>query len=437
MRRILSGFKAFFYEENRFLSPRPINGILLLGFLTVAPLCASKILIPMDLTQTDHLKAYGVAYHTLQKGQNVEWLLNYRSGSFMTDYDPKVETECGVEGVRWEIIKPNEVLDIYRTIEENNMEAVLLEKAPKIAVYIPENFEPWDDAVTLALEYADIPYEQVWDEDVLKGKLDKYDWLHLHHEDFTGQYGKFYGSYRNADWYKQEVKTNETMAKTLGYNKVSKMKLAVALVIRDYVKKGGFIFSMCSACDTYDIGLAALNTDICHEIFDGDPFDGAANKKLDFSQSLAFENYQVVLDPLVYEHSTIDVGLEAQARGPNTYFSLFDFSAKFDPVPCMLVQNHTALVKEFLGQCSGFRRTLIKPSVVVLADVSGTEEAKYLHGNYDKGTFTYLAGHDPEDYQHFVGDPPTDLKNLKNSPGYRLILDNVLFPAARKKELKT
>lgn len=398
---------------------------------------ADKILIPMDLSQTDHLKAYGITYHALQYGITVEWLLNYRGGSFLMDYSSRIEKECAFEGVRMEIVKPSRVLEIYQTIEENNMESILLEKAPKIAVYIPENFEPWDDAVTLALEYAKIPYDQIWDEDVLRGKLTKYDWLHLHHEDFTGQYGKFYAGYHNTEWYQEEVKKNETLAKKLGFNKVSKLKLAVTLTIKEYINQGGFVFSMCSACDTWEIALAAQFTDICHNVFDGDPFDYNANNKLNFSQCLAFENFQVILDPLIYEHSTIDVTIEAARRGPNTYFSLFDFSAKFDPVPCMLVQNHTSLVKEFLGQCSGFRRNTLKSSVLVLGEVMGTEGVKYIHGNFGKGTFTYLAGHDPEDYQHFVGDPPTDLRNYKNSPGYRLILNNVLFPAARKKELKT
>jgi hypothetical protein len=391
----------------------------------------------MDFTQVDHLRAYGIAYYALEIGENVEWLLNYRGGSFLMDYSSKIEKACAINGVLWEVVATNDILKIYQTVDENNMETILLEKAPKIAVYIPDNFEPWDDAVTLALEYADIPYDQIWDEDVLAGKLMHYDWLHLHHEDFTGQYGKFYASYRNTDWYKEEVRVNEEMAKELGFNKVSKMKLAIALAIKDYIKKGGFIFSMCSACDTYEIALAALNTDICHKIFDGDPYDQKANSKLDFSQCLAFENFQVILVPLIYEHSTIDVTYEASIRGPDTYFSLFDFSAKFDPVPSMLVQNHTALVKEFLGQCSGFKKNTIKSSVLVLGEVSGSEEVKYLHGNYGKGTFTYLAGHDPEDYQHLVGDPPTELNWHKNSPGYRLILNNVLFPAARKKELKT
>jgi hypothetical protein len=400
-------------------------------------LCAAKLLIPMDMTQTDHLQAYGVAYRALEMGISVEWLLNYRGGSFLMDYIKDMEKECALRGVTWNIVEPDEIVTIYTTIEQNNMETVLLEKAPRIAVYIPENYEPWDDAVTLVLEYAKIPYDQLWDEDVLQGRLVEYDWLHLHHEDFTGQYGKFYLSQHNEPWYQEEVRINEEMARRLGFQKVSQLKLAVARMIKQYIEQGGFMFSMCSACDTYEIALAAYATDICHNLFDGDPFDPQANQKLDFSECPAFENFQVILDPLVYEHSTIDVTNEASARGPNTYISLFDFSAKFDPVPTMLVQNHTSLVKEFLGQCCGFRRTTVKPSVVVLGEVYGTEEIKYLHGNCDKGTFTYLAGHDPEDYQHFIGDPPTDLRQYRNSPGYRLILNNILFPAARKKELKT
>jgi hypothetical protein len=405
--------------------------------LFICFLAADKLLIPMDISQTDHLKAYGVAYHALEREANVEWLLNFRGGSFLLEYGESVERDCALSGVMYERVEPSQVLSLYQIIEENNMETIFLEKAPRIAVYIPDNFEPWDDAVTLALEYAGIPYDQIWDDDVLRGILPKYDWLHLHHEDFTGQYGKFYGSQRNTEWYKEEVGINADMARQLGYEKVSGMKLAVALTIKDYIEKGGFIFSMCSACDTYEIALAAQGVDICHDVFDGDPFDKDANAKLDFSQCLAFQDFRVILMPLVYEHSTIDVTNEAAARGPQTYISLFDFSAKFDPVPSMLVQNHTALVKEFMGQCTGFRRSTVKPSVVVLGDIRRTDEVKYLHGNYGKGTFTYLAGHDPEDYQHMVGDPPTNLQLHRNSPGYRLILNNILFPAARKKELKT
>ncbi|UCF71428.1 MAG: asparagine synthetase B [candidate division WOR-3 bacterium] len=400
-------------------------------------LYGDKLLIPMDISQTDHLKAYGIAFRAVSTGNNVEWLLNFRGGSFLMDYGAAVEKDCAMNGVRWELISVSDVLSIYQTIEENNMETILLEKAPRIAVYIPENFEPWDDAVTLALEYAGVPYDQIWDDEVLGGILQKYDWLHLHHEDFTGQYGKFYGSQRQNEWYQSEVRMNEEAARRLGFAKVSKLKLSVAIAIKEYIAQGGFVFSMCSACDTYEIALAAAEVDICHDVFDGDPHDSQVNSKLDFNRCLAFENFQVVVDPLVYEHSTIDVTQEASRRGPDTYFSLFDFSAKFDPVPCMLVQNHTSLVKEFLGQCSGFRRTAVKVPILTLGDVVGTEEVKYIHGDYGKGTFTYLAGHDPEDYQHYVGDPPTDLSLHRNSPGYRLILNNVLFPAARKKELKT
>lgn len=398
---------------------------------------AHKLLIPMDIVQTDHLQAYGIAYRALEMGVEVEWLLNYRGGSFLMDLHAELEKECALRGVTWTAVQPDEVMTIYKTIEQNNMETVLLEKAPKIAVYIPDTFEPWDDAVTLALEYAKIPYDQIWDEGVLQGRLVDYDWLHLHHEDFTGQYGKFYVSQRDQEWYQEEVRINEALAARLGFAKVSFLKRAVAHMIKQYIEQGGFVFSMCSACDTYEIALAAHATDICHNLFDYDPFDPQANQKLDFTECLAFENFQVILDPLIYEHSNIDVTNEASLRGPNTYISLFDFSAKFDPVPTMLVQNHTSLVKEFLGQCSGFRRATIKSPIVILAEVNGTEEVKYVHGNYEKGTFTYLAGHDPEDYQHFVGDPPTDLRQYRNSPGYRLILNNVLFPAARKKELKT
>lgn len=400
-------------------------------------LYAGKILIPMDLVQTDHLRAYGVAYHTLQRGEDVEWLLNYRGGSFMMDLDPKVEKDCRLLGVFYQIISDNNVLKIRQTIEVSNMESILLEKAPKIAVYVPPNREPWDDAVRLALEYAKIPYDCLWDKEVLEGKLENYDWLHLHHEDFTGQYGKFYASYFNADWYKEEVKMNESMAKALGFKKVSKLKLAVAKAIKDYIKNGGFVFAMCSATDTYDIALAAANTDIVPSVFDGDGVDPNCQSKLNFNNTLAFKDFKVITNPYIYEHSDIDVYEDAIKRGPDVYFSLFDFSAKYDPVPCMLVQDHTALVKEFLGQNVGFHRDKIKDEVIILGEVPGIDEVKYIHGNYGKGTFTFLGGHDPEDYAHRIGDPPTDLSLHKNSPGYRLILNNILFPAAKKKHLKT
>ena len=406
--------------------------------LAIGPYAVAKsILIPMDMTQTDHLRAYGVAYWVLKQGVDVEWLLNYKGGSFLFNDFEDAKKICLLRGVRFEEISASDVVAIYQTIEKNNMEKIVLEKAPKIAVYTPPNKEPWDDAVTLALTYAEIPYDKVWDEDVLKGKLYQYDWLHLHHEDFTGQYGKFYSSYRNANWYKQEVRINETMAKKLGFKKVWQLKHAVAREIKRYIAKGGFVFAMCSAPITLDIALAAGSVDIVDAPIDGDPPDANYKSKLDFSRTLAFENFNLITNPLIYEHSDIDVTKEAQQRGPDTYFSLFGFSAKYDPVPTMLTQDHTSLVKEFLGQDTGFRKDRLKKSVVVMGEVSGTQEAKYIHGNYGEGTFTFLGGHDPEDYAHLVGDPPTRLELHKNSPGYRLILNNVLFPAARKKKLKT
>ncbi len=397
-----------------------------------------KILIPMDLSQTNHLKAYGVAYHALQKGIVVEWLLNYRGGSFFIHSEDKwLKRECLIKGVKFEVVDAFYEVEIRKTIEENNMESIVLEKAPKIAVYVPPNHEPWDDAVRMALEYAEIPYDVIWDEEVLSGKIKEYDWVHLHHEDFTGQFGKFWASYRNTEWYQEEVRINQEMAKKLGFKKVSKLKLAVAEKLKEYVKEGGFVFAMCSATDTWDIALSAHSTDIVPSVFDGDPVDPAYKNKLDFSNTLAFENFDVVTDPYIYEHSTIDVTDNAVKRGPDTYFTLFDFSAKYDPVPTMLVQNHVTLIKEFLGQTTGFNRKYLKKGVIVLAEVKGTEEVKYIHGNYGKGTFTFLGGHDPEDYAHRIGDPPTSLELFPNSPGYRLILNNVLFPAAKKKPLKT
>lgn len=396
-----------------------------------------KLLIYMDLAQTDHLRAYGVAYWTLEKNWNVEWLLNYRGGSFMMDQAPEIEKMCRVRGVSYQILSGSEVLGVYQTIEESNMDVILLEKAPKVAVYVPPIAEPWDDAVRLALEYAGIPYETPWDREVLAGELSKYDWLHLHHEDFTGQYGKFYASFRNADWYKEGVEVNEGMAKELGFPKVWQLKHAVAQRTKEYVAGGGFLFAMCSSCITLDIALAAQGVDIVPSEFDGDPPEPNCEQKLEFSNCLAFKDFRLQMSPLVYEHSDVDVTKEAHQRGPETYFSLFEFSAKYDPVPTMLTQNHVALVKEFLGQDSGFRRGKVDDSVVVMAEVERTEELKYIHGNFGRGTFTFYGGHDPEDYQHFVGDPPTRLELHKNSPGYRLILNNVLFPAAKKKKQKT
>jgi hypothetical protein len=402
----------------------------------------SKLLIPMDLKQTDHLKAYGIAFWVLQRNGEVDWLLNFRGGSFLTDYSDVLARECRIRGVLFEPASATDAATIYAVVqrEDNNMDVVRLEKAPKIAVYVPPNFKPWDDAVTLALEYAEIPYTKVWDDEVLSGKLAEYDWLHLHHEDFTGQYGKFYSNYRFAQWYIDQGLLYEKEAKRLGFKKVSEEKKAVARTIKDFIGGGGFMFAMCSATDSYDIALAAERVDICDVMFDGDPPDPDAQKKLDFSKTLAFENFKLDMNPMRYEYSDIDIPPSdpPPVRDPNTdYFTLFEFSAKYDPVPTMLTQNHVSIVKGFMGQTTAFRKDLIKRTVTVLAQREGTDEVKYIHGNFGRGTFTWFGGHDPEDYQHAVGDPPTDLSLHKNSPGYRLILNNVLFPAAKKKQQKT
>ena len=403
---------------------------------------ADKILINMDLKQTDHLKAYGIAYWVLSQGHKVDWLLNYRGGSFMTDASDAVGERCRLQGVSFEIVGPSEEAQIRATIEDNNMESVLLEKAPKVAIYAPPNSkdEPWDDAVNLVLTYAEIPFQTIWDDEILKGDLKKYDWVHLHHEDFTGQYGKFFASYRNTIWYKRSKQINEETARRLGFRKVSQLKLAVAKELKKYVASGGFMFAMCSATDTYDIALAAEGIDIVPAESDSDPVDPGCAEKLDFSKSLAFENFTPVLDPLVYEHSDIDTSPNRAERtlGPEAdYFILFDFSAKYDPIPTMLVQDHVNAVNGFLGQCTGFHKRFVKDYITILGDSEDKEEVKYLHGKFGSGTFTFLGGHDPEDYQHRIGDPPTELELHKNSPGYRLILNNVLFPAAEKKERKT
>ena len=418
---------------------RMITAILL--FLAAAmPLRAQQnILIEMDLQQTDHLKAYGVVYWTLTRGVDVDWLLNYKHGSFMTAYYPFIEKELRVRGVSFRVIDGSTAAQIIAEVSspDRNMEVVRLEKAPKIAVYVPPNFQPWDDAVTLALEYAEVPYDKLWDEEVIQGKLDEYDWLHLHHEDFTGQYGKFYGQFSTYPWYIQQVAINESMAKRLGFKKVSELKKAVARTIKEYVGGGGFMFAMCSATDTFDIALAAESTDICNVMFDGDPPDPNCQEQLNYEKTFAFEDFELVMNPYEYEYSNIDMTPAFGGRPDNDYFTLFDFSAKYDPVPSMLTQCHVNVVAGFLGQTTAFRKELIKKYVTILAEKEGTSEVKYLHGNYGRGTFTWYGGHDPEDYQHRVGDPPTDLSLHKNSPGYRLILNNILFPAAKKKQLKT
>lgn len=401
---------------------------------------ADKILIYMDLGQTDHLKAYGVAYWTLEQGYNVEWLLNYRGGSFMTDFYEELADLCRLRGVVFSVIDLSSAASIYKEVEENNMEVVLLEKAPAIAIYTPPNKEPWDDAVTLALAYAEIPYTTLWDEEVLMGELEEYDWLHLHHEDFTGQYGKFYRSFRNALWYKQDVATSELMAKKLGFRKVPEEKKTVARALKDYIARGGFLFAMCSATETMDIALSAENVDIVPQELDGDPMDPDCQERLDYSKCLAFTDFEVSTDAYKYEHSNIDTGpdkIAAQLGLESDYFTLFDFSAKLDPVPTMLVQNHVSVVNGFMGQNTAFRKSLLKKYVTILGETEEKDEVKYIHGNFGRGTWTFYGGHDPEDYQHMVGDPPTDLNLHKNSPGYRLILNNILFPAAKKKERKT
>jgi hypothetical protein len=399
---------------------------------------ADKILIPMDLNQTDHLRAYGLAYWSLEQGFNVEWLLNYKGGAFMIEGVELIGRKATLMGVGFEVISSGGVAEVYRTIEEENMEVVLLEKAPAIAVYAPPDHEPWDDAVRLALDYAEVPYTLIYDEEVMAGRLEEYDWLHLHHEDFTGQYGKFYASFRDAPWYKQRVETSEAIAAKLGYSKVSELKKAVARRIKDYVVRGGFLFAMCSGTDSYDIALAAEGADICDAVFDGDPVAPDYPRRLDYSKTLCFTGFKLIPNPLVYEYSDIDTSPRATRRGQlNDYFTLFEFSAKHDPIPTMLTQNHVSVINGFMGQTTGFEKRLVKKSVTFLAETEGQDDVKYLHSSYGRGTFTFYAGHDPEDYQHMVGDPPTDLALHKNSPGYRLILNNILFPAARKKEQKT
>ncbi len=410
--------------------------ILLLNFILIGQ---TKLLINMDLKQTDHLKAYGITFNYLEEGGKADWLLNYKGGSFLFDYSDKLANTCRLKGVAFTTLNQSQTVDLYAFVqsEDQNMDVVRLEKAPKIAVYVPPNFQPWDDAVTLALEYAEVPYDKIWIDDILGGKLSEYDWLHLHHEDFTGQYGKFYASFRNAQWYIERQNLYETEAKKMGFKKVSEMEKAVAETIKRFVGAGGFLFAMCSATDTYDIALAAHNVDIVDWMYDGDPPDPDAQKKLDFGNTLAFTNFKLEMNPYVYEFSNIDISPQEIGPEKNDYFTLFDFSAKYDPVPTMLTQDHVNVIHGFMGQTTMFREELIKKSVVILGKREGTDQVKYIHGNYGRGTFTFYGGHDPEDYRHAVGDPPTDLSLHKNSPGYRLILNNILFPAAKKKKQKT
>ena len=408
---------------------------LLINFLL-----SQKIIIPMDVKQNDHLKAYGLAFWALNQNINVEWLLNYRGGSFLLDEFSEITEVARVRGVTYEIINSEEALNIFNEINLNNMEIVLLEKAPKIAIYSPPNKQPWDDAVTLALTYAEVPYDVLWDKEVFNEKLARYDWLHLHHEDFTGQYGKFYKNYRSASWYIEQKIQYETISRDLGFDSVHKQKKALAQIIKNYIGSGGFLFAMCSATDSFDIALATQNTDAAHEFFDESPIDEDLQKKIDYINTLAFYNFSIITNPMIYEYSDIDFpqSENINAKGAEAdFFTLFDFSAKYDPVPAMLTQNHSRTIKGFMGQTTGFKRDIVKKHIVIMGEDVTSPQVKYIHGNYGKGTFTFLGGHDPEDYQHFVGDPQTDLSLYKNSPGYRLILNNILFPAAKKKERKT
>ena len=403
---------------------------------------SSYILIPMDETQKNHLKAYGIAYWSIKGELQIQWLVNYRGGSFLIPNAKPVTTECTIRGVSFEVISDAQGNGILADISnpEVNQDAVKLEKAPRVAVYSPKTKQPWDDAVTLVLKYAEIPYEVVYDEEIVGDKLKDYDWLHLHHEDFTGQYGRFYGAFNQAAWYQLQVKDDEAMAKKLGFSKVSQLKLAVAKKINDFVFVGGFMFAMCSATDSYDIALAAEGIDICETMFDHDPADPTMNKKIDYDKGYAFEKYQLSTNPYEYEFSTIDATSTRNQYGvtkENDVFTLFEFSAKWDPVPTMLCQNHMQTIKGFYGQTTAYTKSYIKKNVLVLGESKAFNEARYIHGTHGKGTWTFYGGHDPEDYQHKVEDPPTDLSLHPNSPGYRLILNNILFPAAKKKKQKT
>lgn len=400
---------------------------------------ASSILVAMDEKQTNHLKAYGVSFWVLENGVTMEWLLNYRGGSFLFPHLQTIEEELIIRGVSYEILADGQVNAIRTEIAnpETNMEVVQLEKAPKIAVYTPKSALPWDDAVTMVLEYAEIPYDKIYDSAIVMGVLPKYDWLHLHHEDFTGQYGKFYAAFSSAPWYRNQVADAERDAANLGFSKVSQLKLAVANNIRNFVVGGGFLFTMCSGTDSFDIALAAHKTDICERMFDGDPRDPNCQNMLDYSMTFAFQNFTLYQDPMVYEYSNID-GTELHRLPPGQdNFTLFEFSAKWDIVPTMLTQCHTALIPGFMGQTTDFRRDLIKSNVLILGENKTFGTARYIHGEMGQGTWTFYGGHDPEDFQHRVGDPPTDLNLHPNSPGYRLILNNILFPAAKKQKRKT
>ncbi len=393
----------------------------------------------MDDQQTNHLKAYGIAFLSVENEINVKWLLNYKGGSFLIKSNNFIESECKTRNVSYSLIADIQSNKILSDISRNdvNQEIISLEKAPKIAIYSPKNKQPWDDAVTLALTYAEIPYDIIYDEEVINNLLPLYDWLHLHHEDFTGQYGKFYASFKNASWYKEQKKSFEKNAKELGFNKVSQAKLAVAKKIKEYVLSGGFLFAMCSATDSYDIALASEGVDICQHMFDGDPMENDIDTKLNYKNTLAFKDFKLVKNPNRYEFSSIDATQTRKIKRNLDFFTLFDFSAKWDPIPTMLCQNHMQVIKGFMGQTTSFRNKYLKSDVIIMGETKSTNESRYIHGKLGNGTWTFYGGHDPEDYQHKVGDPKTDLSLHPNSPGYRLILNNILFPAAKKKKLKT
>lgn len=413
---------------------------IIIAFLVFNPLWASFILLPMDHeSQQNHLKAYGITFWCLDKQYKASWLLNYRGGSFLLPDSPEIRKECQVRGVSFEILSDGEANQIlaYISSPSQNMETVVLEKAPKVAVYTPKGKMPWDDAVTLVLTYAEIPFTAIYDEEVLSDQLLLYDWLHLHHEDFTGQYGKFFGAYRNAPWYIEQKKAAEALATKLGFAKVSDEKLAVAKKIRDFVIGGGFMFAMCSATDSFDIALSADGVDICEPVFDGDASDPNYQSRIEYKNTFAFKDFTLERRPEKYEFSDIDMTEKRKVQMENDYFTLMEFSAKWDVIPSMLNQNHTQLVKGFMGQTTAFDRSLVKSNIIVLGENQLNSEARYIHGQKGKGMFTFYGGHDPEDYQHRVGEEPTVLDLHPNSPGYRLILNNVLFPAARKKKQKT
>ena len=402
---------------------------------------SASILIPMDDTQKNHLKAYGIAYWVLTNDVEVYWLLNYRGGSYMFPQNKAFEDECLIRGVTYQVIADVQASSILQEIADPqvNMDAIKLLKAPKIAVYSPKNKLPWDDAVTLVLTYAEIPYDVIYDQDVIEGRLPLYDWLHLHHEDFTGQYGKFWAAYRSYPWYQEDVRLSEETANLLGFEKVSQLKLEVAKRIREYVIGGGYLFAMCSAPDSYDVALSADGVDICDIVFDGDPMDPDAPRKLNYDNCFAFTDFDISTNPYEYEISTIDVTdtRPKSLKEGNDFFTLFEFSAKWDPIPTMLCQDHEQVIKAFMGQTTAFNEDQIKSNVLVMGENKPAKEARYIHGEFGKGFWTFYGGHDPEDYSHRVGDPPTELDLFPNSPGYRLILNNILFPAARQQKRKT